>query len=120
MNAHEMSNRIRRIWAIALQTLAVWTGLALAGPARSYGVDEAAERASHTWAILIGVEKYHHATPLRFTLNDVVKLRETLEAYGGVSQSHVREMIDTAKDPRLQPLRSSIMAELPEFLKRPT
>ena len=108
MNVHPQINRFHRTRPLAVAALAVWACLALASPTRSYAVDQAAETASHTWAILIGVEKYHHATPLRYTLNDVVKLGETLQVYGGVPKSHFREMIDTAKDPRLQPLRSSI------------
>jgi uncharacterized caspase-like protein len=72
-----------------------------------------------TWAVLIGVEKYHRANPLRYTLNDVRELAKTLRTCGGVASERVLELVDDAPNPRFQPLRASLMAELPAFLAQP-
>ncbi len=82
--------------------------------------DKAAVMATHTWALLIGVEKYHHAPPLRYTRNDVLKLSETLQKYAGVAASHVLTMTDDKTSPKEQPLRTSIQTEIPKWLKKIT
>jgi uncharacterized caspase-like protein len=71
------------------------------------------------WSVLIGVEKYHRANHLRYTLNDVRELARTLRGRGGVQAEQLLELTDDAPNPRLQPLRASLMAELPGFLARP-
>jgi len=71
------------------------------------------------WAVLIGVEKYQRANPLRYTLNDVRELAKTLRRRGGVASEQMLELTDDAPDRELQPLRTSLMAELPKFLARP-
>ena len=43
------------------------------------------------WAVLIGVEKYHRATHLRYTVNDVEQLDRTLRERGGLSEDHVAQ-----------------------------
>ncbi|HQU42192.1 MAG TPA: caspase family protein [Pirellulales bacterium] len=71
------------------------------------------------WAVLIGVEKYYRASPLRFTVNDAQQLAETLANYGGFSPQHILRMTDNATNPRRRPLRSSILSELPAWLQKP-
>lgn len=81
--------------------------------------EAAREAPRNQWALLIGVEKYYRASPLRFTVNDVEQLAATLKNYGGWSPKHIRQITDNAPNPRRQPLRSSILAELSEWLKLP-
>ncbi|HUY32456.1 MAG TPA: caspase family protein [Pirellulales bacterium] len=71
------------------------------------------------WALLIGVEKYHRASPLRFTANDVDQLAATLKDYGGFSPVRILRMTDHATNARWQPLRASILSELPAWLRKP-
>ncbi len=71
------------------------------------------------WVLLIGVEKYHRANRLHFTLNDVRELAKTLRTRCGVEPEQMLELTDDAPNPRFQPLRASLMAELPGFLARP-
>lgn len=71
------------------------------------------------WAILIGVEKYHRAPGLRYTVNDVRQLSATLQKRGNYSPDRILEMSDALANPRYQPLKASLMVELPERLQRP-
>ncbi len=71
------------------------------------------------WAILIGIEKYQRANPLRFTDNDVARLSETLCIRGGYPQECVLEMTDRAVDTSRQPLKASLLAALPQWLQKP-
>ena len=71
------------------------------------------------WAILIGIEGYHRANRLRFTNNDVKQLAHTLSDRGGVPKENILEIVDTASDARYQPLRTSLLAELPRWLAKP-
>ena len=87
------------------------------GFARAQEPQEAGTNEGHTWAILIGVEKYQHLNPLHYTINDVKQLEDTLHERGGVER--LRAMTDDADDAEWRPLRSSLMAAIPEFLKRP-
>jgi Caspase domain len=80
--------------------------------------DEDGTKQGRKWALLISAEKYHRAPVLRYTVNDVVRLSETLKLYGGISKKSILEITDTQTNPRFQPLRSSLMTELPEFLKK--
>ena len=75
--------------------------------------------APRKWALLIGIEKYHRANPLRYTINDVRCLADTLRRRGDYDAESVLEIVDTNVNPRFQPLRASLMAELPKFLARP-
>jgi hypothetical protein len=72
-----------------------------------------------TWALLIGIEKYHRANPLTYTVNDVHQLANTLRTRGGLDEDSILEFTDENSNPRFQPLKTSLMTELPEWLKRP-
>ena len=63
--------------------------------------------------MLIGVEKYHRASQLRYTINDVRRLAETLRSRGNYAEEGILQLTDDAENPRFQPLKSSIFAELP-------
>jgi len=92
-------------------------GLFLLGPATPLFAQPSADSTpARTWAVLIGVEEYHRATPLRYTVNDVVQLRKTLIQRAGLSEDDVLQLVDSANNPRFQPLRASIMNELPNWL----
>lgn len=78
-----------------------------------------ADEAPNSWALLIGVERYQLAAPLRHTLNDVHQLARTLQERGGVPESQVLQITDDAADERFQPLRASLLEELPKWLEKP-
>jgi hypothetical protein len=102
--------------ALLLVMVPAW----LAGPvARAQVPQEPVPSQGRVWAVLIGVEKYHRANHLRYTLNDVRELAKTLRTRGGVQAEQMLELTDDAPNARFQPLRASLMAELPEFLARP-
>ena len=71
------------------------------------------------WAILIGIEEYHRASRLRYTINDVKQLSQTLRERGGLPKENILEIVDTAPSARYQPLRASLLAELPQWLAKP-
>ncbi len=100
------------LWLFVVAALGCRTGAAHAS-------QEPAAAQGRLWVLLIGVEKYHRASPLRFTLNDVRELAKTLRTRHGVQPEQMLELTDDAPNPRFQPLRASVMAELPEFLARP-
>ncbi len=101
---------------IALAGLASWL---LAGSiALAQKSEDSKPTQPRQWALLIGVEKYHRASPLRYTVNDVRQLAETLRSRGGVAKEQILEFTDNATNPRYQPLRASLQAELPVWLKQ--
>lgn len=75
--------------------------------------------AGQVWAVLVGVEKYRLAPPLRHTINDVRRLAETLRGRGGCAAQRVLEIVDSNPHEDSQPLRASILARLPEWLAKP-
>ena len=75
--------------------------------------------ASRPWALLIGIEKYHRAPPLSCTVNDVRQLAVTLRTRDGYAEDAILEITDQARNPRYQPLKASIEAELAAWLKQP-
>jgi len=77
------------------------------------------QKRGRQWAVLIGIEKYHRAPRLRYTLNDVVQLAKTLQQHGGVKKGDILSLTEAATNPRFQPLRTSLMTELPDFLAKP-
>ncbi len=81
--------------------------------------DADAAKQGRQWALLIGVEKYHRVPPLVHTINDVRQLGNTLRTRDGYPEDCILEMLETAPNPRFQPLKASIEAELPTFLKQP-
>jgi hypothetical protein len=97
-------------------------GTALSGSlAHAQGFGDSAEKGQgRQWAVLIGIEKYQKANPLRYTINDVKRLAETLKGRGGFDQNCVFEITDDAPDPETQPLKASLLAGLPRWLSQPT
>lgn len=71
------------------------------------------------WAILIGVENYQLATPLRYTINDVDTLATTLRQRGDVAPDNIVKFVDTAGDVERQPLKTSLMEHLPRWFQKP-
>jgi uncharacterized caspase-like protein len=74
---------------------------------------------SRQWALLIGVERYQKAPQLQFTVNDVRQLAQTFVQYGGYARSHILELTDDGDSEAKQPLKTSLEAALPQFLKKP-
>lgn len=73
----------------------------------------------HEWALLIGAEKYEKAAELQFTVNDVRQVAQTLVQYGGYAKDRVLQITDDGETPGQQPLKASLEAALPDFLKQP-
>ncbi|MBI2823850.1 MAG: caspase family protein [Planctomycetia bacterium] len=111
------STRPSRLPAV-LAALALAAGWAAAALAQNPASME--EKGPKQWAILIGVEKYHRAPRLRYTINDVRVLARTLHERDGVAEDRILEMTDDEKNPRMQPLKTSIEAELPAWLAKPS
>jgi hypothetical protein len=80
---------------------------------------QADEKASEPrqWALLIGCEKYHRASRLRFTINDVSQLAKTFRERGGLQEDRLLQITDDESNPRFQPLRASLEAEIPAWLR---
>ena len=105
-----------RSLAVAGLVTALLAGVA---PRTTIAAGEGKPGESKSWALLIGVEKYHRAPSLIFTVNDVRQLAQTLRARGGYAEDNILEMTEEATNPRFQPLKTSIEAELPAWLKQP-
>jgi hypothetical protein len=103
--------------AIIFAAGAPLTALALEAP--SEGGDSPSDQPGKQWALLIGIEKYHQASPLRFTIRDVSEIAKTLKTRGGVTEDRMIEITDQASQPRYQPLRASLMSLLPQWLSKP-
>lgn len=73
---------------------------------------------SRQWAILIGVEKYQRASPLRFTANDAVQIAQTLRARGGFDPDGIVQITDDAADPALRPEKANLLRLLPLWLAK--
>lgn len=102
--------------------IACGVGLFLAcasSTARSAFGSEATNTA-RSWAVLIGVEKYHRVPNLVYTINDVRQLATTLRTRDGFSEECLLEMVDDATNPRFQPFKANIEAELSAWLQRPS
>lgn len=80
--------------------------------------EAASEEAGDTWAILIGVERYHLALPLNYTINDVHQLARTLEERGSVQRNRIIKVVDDAELVSRRPLRETLLGELPKWLNR--
>lgn len=87
-------------------------------PNAEKGVDVEAERPGKR-ALLIGVEKYHRAPSLRFTVNDVRQIALTLCQRGDFPQENIVQITDAGPDACFQPLRTSLLSQLPAFLAKP-
>lgn len=89
------------------------------GHARAAEEPDDSQPKGTSWAILVGVEKYYTAPNLLYTLNDVQQLSDTLRRRGNYPTNQILEMVDTAPNARFQPLKASLMAELPRWLAKP-
>jgi hypothetical protein len=105
------SRSFARILLILPVAVAFWAGTAAAD-------DGDIAKGGRRWAILIGVDKYEHATHLRFTTNDVEQLVRTLKQRDGFTDDCILQIVDTAPQTRLQPLKASIEKELPNWLEQ--
>lgn len=101
-----------RLWALWAACLAAW--LAASAPAA-----RAEQPAPRKWALLIGIEKYEKANPLRYTVNDCRQLARALAGRGDFRAEEIVEIVDSAEDALRRPLRASLLAEIPKFLARP-
>ncbi len=99
-------------------TLALVVGLVAASSLRGQEIAPSPPQ-SISWALLIGVEKYRRATPLRYTVNDVKQLAATLRDRGGYPRGRMLELTDESTEESRRPLKEHILAELPRFLARP-
>jgi len=115
-NAHDGN---RQAWnrGACLLVAAVCVLGAVSFTAAARAADSDSGKKGRQWAFLIGVEKYHRVPPLVHTINDVKQLAATLRSRDGYPEECVTEMVETA-NPRFQPLKSNIEAELPAFLKQ--
>ena len=68
-------------------------------------------------AVLIGIERYQRANPLRHTVNDVRQLAETLSTRGHYARDGILEITDAASNEKFQPNRANIETQLPAWLK---
>ena len=100
---------------VLLAALACWSG---ASVSFSQEARPSADR-GRSWALLIGIEKYHRANKLTYTINDVRQLSQTLRTRGGFEPDCILEITDQSPNPRYQPLKASLTAELPAWLKQP-
>ncbi len=70
------------------------------------------------FALLIGVEKYQKAMPLRYTINDVKTLATTLRDRGAFDDNDVLLMTDDAEFATRRPTRKNILEELPRWFSQ--
>ncbi|HTU90627.1 MAG TPA: caspase family protein [Gemmataceae bacterium] len=70
------------------------------------------------WAVLIGVQEHDERRfNLKFTENDVQRLRQTLVERAGLSSDYILQMTDGTADRR--PTLANLKRELPAFLAKP-
>ena len=105
--------------ALAVLLFALWWCGDLAQRPSRLSAEEADGQPAKQWALLIGCERYHRASHLRYTINDVRQLSDTLQTRGGLPSAQVLAFTDDEPNPRFQPLRASLLAELPAFLRQP-
>ena len=94
----------------------VLTSLHTVGPTQLPAQEETAS--ARQWAILIGVEKYQRASPLRFTANDAVQIAHTLQARGGFDPDGILQITDDAPDLALRPEKANLLRLLPLWLEK--
>jgi hypothetical protein len=84
--------------------------LAAAAPLRADGPQQ--------WAVLIGVEKHEESRiNLKYTENDVMRLRQALVERAGLSSDRILQLTDGTAD--RQPTLANLRRELPAFLRKP-
>lgn len=114
-----MVKRSKHIMHMLFHSQLMLCGVLLAPPLVCADDAVADKSAGKHWAILIGCEKYNRATPLRYIVNDVRQLNATLRARGGFEPDKILQMTDKEINPKFQPLKTNLLAELPAWLKRP-
>jgi hypothetical protein len=72
-----------------------------------------------SYALLIGVENYQLAPPLRYIRQDVSQISRTLRDRGGFGRDRILELTDAASAPEYQPSAATLRAQIPNFLRRP-
>ena len=80
--------------------------------------ESAVQGSENLWAVLIGAERYHHANHLKYTVNDVRRVSDTLQQRGGLAPDHALIMTDDEPNPRFRPIRTSVLKELPAWLEK--
>ena len=110
------SRGLRRVLIVSALVFS-WAGVGGLNISARAGDPADASAGSHKWAVLIGIEHYQRANPLRFTLNDVKRLSETLTLRGDFDR--VVKFVDNSDQERFRPSRANLMRELPEFLGKP-
>jgi len=107
----------RRLWiTLARASSVVW--LCLVVPALHVNTTQAAEasdRKSRRQAILIGIDEYQKAAPLRCAGNDVRQLAMTLRERG---EYEVLEIVNTARDKPSQSETEAMQARVKDYLAR--
>lgn len=74
---------------------------------------------SKSWAMLIGVERYERARPLRHISNDVLEISDALTRRGMHESGQVVMLYDKAKQGSHKPTKQNLEREIVAFLKRP-
>ena len=77
------------------------------------------EPSGKQWALLIGCEKYELAPPLRFTVNDVQQIANTLVERGGFAPECILQITDANSELAYQPRQKPVMSAVSDWLKRP-
>lgn len=110
-NPHENKFRHRLVYAVA-----VFVAVVVMPVASSFAFPaETGQR----WALLIGVEAYQNVSALKYTVNDVRKLREVLRDYGGYDRQNVLEITDDGLSVDTQPYSRTLKDTLELWLKKP-
>ncbi len=90
------------------------------GQARAaQSAEEPALDESCAWAVLVGVEKYQHVAPLKYTVRDVTQLAATLRERCGYAPSCLLTLTDHDADATLQPTRANLEQQLQGWLAKP-
>lgn len=102
----------------ALPILSVGSIFLLPG-AGAAQAEELQPKPGRTWALLIGVEKYRHMPRLRYTINDVTELADTLMKHGGIDREGILKIVDQPGDSDQGPTHANLRTKLSAFLQRP-
>jgi hypothetical protein len=117
------STRRPSIRRFACRSIAVCVGLLLAcGPGQgrtAWWAQEPTQEEGRSWAILVGVEKYRHVAPLKYTTRDVTQLATTLRERCRYAADCLLTMTDGAADSGLQPTRENLQQQLTAWLQKP-
>jgi uncharacterized caspase-like protein len=117
-----MNRAIRRLAGLGRLAFGLLIGAFLVSLADVWAAEDAGLASSGNTApvriILIGAERYFKADNLVYVVNDVRQVSQSLVSRGGLSPANILEMIDTAPTARFQPLRQSILDEVPRWLAK--